>query len=486
VGNYTITDQASTSANITPKAITISGITAANKTYDGTISATVSSTNASGWLSGDKVTVAATGTFDNKNAATGKTVTLTSSYGGDDAGNYTFTDQLTTMASINAKVVNLLASKTYDGTNSLTNGVQIAGLVGTEKLSYKDATVNDVHVATAGKYINQIVLTDGASGDLASNYALPVLNATNAPVSISQTKLSVTANDASKTQDGTAFTGGNGVRYAGFVNGESANVLSGSLDWGGTSQGATTAGTYVITPKGLASGDYAINFVDGQLVITAQQMVVVPPLPTNPAFVLPSRIPTGSGDNPNAGANSSTSSGTSAPIVPSSLPAETSNPGDSNSASSAGGKSTAVTASINSTTGGASASANGFASGNAGTTANPVGAVSGASSVVTMSLVRAASANEPGLAMAYVPRKLIASQEGFSFSLPKEALVGAASDAFVSLSKANGQPLPSWLRYDVTLRRFLATGVPPQGLPLQLQLNVGGQVSIIYISDVDS
>lgn len=48
------------------------------------------------------------------------------------------------------------------------------------------------------------------------------------------------------TADGRAYSGGNGVRYDGFVAGESSAVLSGSLVYGGTSQGATSAGRYGI------------------------------------------------------------------------------------------------------------------------------------------------------------------------------------------------------------------------------------------------
>ena len=52
---------------------------------------------------GDLVTVSATGTFDNKNVGTGKTVTLAETNAGDDVANYTITDQGSTTANITAK-----------------------------------------------------------------------------------------------------------------------------------------------------------------------------------------------------------------------------------------------------------------------------------------------------------------------------------------------------------------------------------------------
>ena len=88
-GNYTITDQTSTTADITEKPITISGITASNKIYDRALNATVDVTGASGWIVGDTVTVSTSGQFTDKNVGIGKTVGLTSTYGGADRSNYT-------------------------------------------------------------------------------------------------------------------------------------------------------------------------------------------------------------------------------------------------------------------------------------------------------------------------------------------------------------------------------------------------------------
>jgi autotransporter-associated beta strand protein len=110
--NYTISTGQTTTANITPKALTIAGITASNKTYNGNTTATidVSAATFSGLVDGDDVTVSATGTFDNKNVGTGKTVTLVETNAGDDVGNYSITDQGTTTANITQ-----LSSVTWNG-----------------------------------------------------------------------------------------------------------------------------------------------------------------------------------------------------------------------------------------------------------------------------------------------------------------------------------------------------------------------------------
>ncbi|MGZ5544272.1 MAG: YDG domain-containing protein, partial [Limisphaerales bacterium] len=99
-GNYTIASTASTFGNITPKLLTVTNATASNKIYDGTVTATVS-TSAAGITGvstnvifvGDDVstnvtTSAATGVFSDPNVGTAKTVTATVPLSGTDAGNY--------------------------------------------------------------------------------------------------------------------------------------------------------------------------------------------------------------------------------------------------------------------------------------------------------------------------------------------------------------------------------------------------------------
>ncbi|MES1981689.1 MAG: YDG domain-containing protein [Pseudomonadota bacterium] len=100
--NYTLTQPTGLAANIKPKALTISGITASNKVYDGTTAATVSTAGATyaGLVAGDMLKVSATGVFTDKNVGTGKTVLLTSTYAGVDVGNYSITGQASTTANI--------------------------------------------------------------------------------------------------------------------------------------------------------------------------------------------------------------------------------------------------------------------------------------------------------------------------------------------------------------------------------------------------
>ena len=91
---------------ISPKPVTISGITAENKKYDGTNTATVKTDNAifNGILEGDALSITATGTFADANAGDNKTVNLSlGTLSGADMANYTLAttgNQSTTTASI--------------------------------------------------------------------------------------------------------------------------------------------------------------------------------------------------------------------------------------------------------------------------------------------------------------------------------------------------------------------------------------------------
>jgi hypothetical protein len=116
---------------------------------------------------------------------------------------------------------------------------------------------------TAGENVGSYAILQGTL-ELSTNY---VLNYTGANLVIGAAPLTITANNDSKTYDGNAYSGNNGVVYSSFVNGEDPTVLTGSLSYGGTAQGAIDAGTYSIIPSGLADPNYAITFVAGTLTV---------------------------------------------------------------------------------------------------------------------------------------------------------------------------------------------------------------------------
>ena len=103
-GNYTVVQPTGLQADITTRALTISGLTANNKAFDGSTAATLSGTaTLVGVVSGDNVSLAGTptATFDTPNIGNNKTVTVTGfSLAGSAAGNYTLTLPLLLTANI--------------------------------------------------------------------------------------------------------------------------------------------------------------------------------------------------------------------------------------------------------------------------------------------------------------------------------------------------------------------------------------------------
>ncbi|WP_269496591.1 MBG domain-containing protein, partial [Castellaniella sp. S9] len=127
------------------------------------------------------------------------------------------------------------------------------------------------------------VAVSNASGGTfnAANYTITY---SDGSLTITPKALAVTALDAAKTHDGVAWSGGNGIRLDGLVNGETQDALSGALAYGGNSQGAIDAGRYKITPYGLFSDNYVINFLDGLLnILPAPQPQLPAPNPTIPS-----------------------------------------------------------------------------------------------------------------------------------------------------------------------------------------------------------
>ena len=230
LSNYTVTAQGTTTANIAKKALTVSGITASNKTYDGNTSATVSVENAAfaGLVSGDTVSVTATGTFADKTTGNGKTVNLSETMGGGDVGNYTVTAQGTTTANIAKKALTVsgitASNKQYDGNTSATvskDNAVLTGLVSGDSVSVTAATgtFSDKAVAN-GKTVNLVETMGG--GDV-GNYTVTAQGTTTANITKKQVTVSGITVD-NKNYDGNVSATVNGGVVNDLVAGEEVTV----------------------------------------------------------------------------------------------------------------------------------------------------------------------------------------------------------------------------------------------------------------------
>jgi hypothetical protein len=192
--NYVLGNAASvpaTTARITPRELSVSGITASDKVYDGNTTAVVSAVNAvlSNAVAGDSVAVStqnAQGNFADKDVARGaagqvlaKAVQVSGlQLQGADAGNYSLqTSGASAQASITPRPVSLsgnsAADKVADGTTTaqVTAG-SLNGLVAGESLNVNaQGEFEDALVGTNKAVNARFALENGALG-LASNYQL--------------------------------------------------------------------------------------------------------------------------------------------------------------------------------------------------------------------------------------------------------------------------------------------------------------------------
>ncbi|WP_309916018.1 MBG domain-containing protein [Xanthomonas sp. 1678] len=281
-GNYTFAQAAGNAAALTvnPALLTYVADTATT-TYGNTPNGLTGTVT--GFVNGQTLANATTGTAS---FATGATATsnvgnyaidgsgLTANY-----GNYTFAQATGNAAAltVNQAILTITAnnaSKTYGDTLTFAgNEFTASGLQNGE-------TIGDVALTSAGAAASAgvtggpyTITSNAATGGSfnTGNYAITYRNGS---LTVGQAALTVTANDDSKTYNGLAYTGGHGVTYSGFVNGETTSVLGGALGYAGDAQGATNAGGYTITPDGLTSGNYAITYRNGSLTVGQAALTV--------------------------------------------------------------------------------------------------------------------------------------------------------------------------------------------------------------------
>src|SRR5579863_7752506 len=265
-GDYKLTaTTGTTSANITPASLTAT-VTADAKQYDGTTTAALHCSFASGVFSGDMVNCTATGAFASKDVATPQTVNITNiTLGGAQAGDYKLTATTgTTSANITPAPLTATVTadaKQYDSTTtaalhcSFASGVFSGDMVNctaTGAFASKD-------VATP-QTVNIMNITLG--GAQAGDYKLTTTTGTTS-ASITPAPLTITANGGSFIYGGTVPTITAG--YSGFVNGESAANLTTQPNCSttATSSSAVIGSPYQSTCAGAVDGNYSISYVNG-------------------------------------------------------------------------------------------------------------------------------------------------------------------------------------------------------------------------------
>ena len=201
-------------------------------------------------------------------------------YTGGLTSNYTLTPS-TTGASYTVTPATLTytansASRAYGAANPTLNGTIGGFVLGQTQGTILTGSAAWTTPATATSNVGQYAI-NGSGYTLAggnTNYTFAQAAGNASALTIGKAGLTVTATNASKTYDGLAYSGGNGVTYSGFANGETFADLGGALTYGGTGQGARNAGLYSIAPSGLTSGNYTITFTNGTLTVGKASLTV--------------------------------------------------------------------------------------------------------------------------------------------------------------------------------------------------------------------
>jgi trimeric autotransporter adhesin len=257
-GNYTLNNStASTTANITPLAITVTG-TGTNKVYDGTVLDAVTLASG-GVLAGDNVTFSdASAVFDNKNVGTGKTVTISGiTAGGANGEDYAVNSVATTAANITPLAITVSASgtnKVYDGTVLDAVSFASSGILAGDSVTFSDtsAVFNSKNVGN-GKTVTVTGITAGGAD--AGNYTLTNMSATTS-ANITPATLTETATpDKIFIGNSPTLTG----TVTGLVGGDTLNdATSGTLSWATNAPNHPAWGSFAIDGSGLTAANYVI------------------------------------------------------------------------------------------------------------------------------------------------------------------------------------------------------------------------------------
>lgn len=246
---------------INQKELTITGIAASNKVYDGTVNALsqVSGGTLDGVVSNDSVGFNITNAnFDSKDVNTASTVTIAAELT-SDAGvlaNYTLTQPAAVSAKITPKPVTLTVTaedKVYDGTtdaavaHSFNAGDILDADASSITVNVTSPAFADAHAGNGKTVTYTVVIT----GDAASNYAPTYSNTTTANITPKPVTVAFSG-EMTQTYDGNAKT------VTATVNGKlDADTVPVTVLYNGSAEAPTLAGSYVLTAT-LGNADYKL------------------------------------------------------------------------------------------------------------------------------------------------------------------------------------------------------------------------------------
>ena len=267
---------------ITAAPLTVTGTTAAGRTYNGTDTVTLSGATLSGSLYGNNVTLSndTTGTLSNSGNVGTDSVTTAMTLSGSGAGNFSLTQPIVSSVSITQAPLTVATSgsKIYDGnaslalTSSNTNFTGVYGQTATLNTSLS-GTLNSANVGSSLGGSLTVTGSDltGSSGFSASNYTLPTVFTGG---TITQAPLTVTGTTAAgRTYNGTDTVTLSGATLSGSLYGNNVTL---SNDTTGTLSNSGNVGTDSVTTAMTLSGSGAGNFSLTQPTVSSVSITAAP------------------------------------------------------------------------------------------------------------------------------------------------------------------------------------------------------------------
>jgi hypothetical protein len=285
INNYAITYTNGT-LSVTPATLSVTG----SLVYNGTATINASSLTATG-VNGQTFSISGAADLSSKNVQTNQpladvTGLVLTPNGSALSSNYAPLNVTNTSVSVTPLSITLVAptiNKVYDGSYNYTmTSANLAAL--SNQLVGGDA-VTAASVAFAGNNANvgsnkvvsllSATISDGNNG---ANYNVALTSSSNSQ--ITPAPLTITAATSAKFVTQVDPTGYAGAIYNGFVNGETASVLSGSLTIARSSPANNAAGSYVLTPAGYGAsgsvnGNYQITYQTGTFTIVPAQYLLI-------------------------------------------------------------------------------------------------------------------------------------------------------------------------------------------------------------------
>jgi hypothetical protein len=266
INNYSITPayntlagNAQNTATLTPKSLTVTGVTIAAKTYDGTTAAVVSGGSLVGVIGADNVNLTQTASFVSAGAANNVALTMNGSIAGSASSNYTLTVPTGITANIARKALtvggtSVAAHKVYDGTTATTiSGGTLSGVITTD--------LPNVSLSQSGNFVQigvgtglGVVVSTSITGTAASNYE--VTQPANLSANITAKVLTVAGTAVTdKVYNGSTLASITGGTLVGVVGSEAV-----SLTQAGTFASANVGSAISVTMSNSIGGAASANY----------------------------------------------------------------------------------------------------------------------------------------------------------------------------------------------------------------------------------